>query len=52
MANLHMRSALDRDLAKLQANIVRISSMVEQAVDQAMLALETRNVQIAQQVSR
>ncbi len=50
MANLHMRSALDRDLAKLQANIVRISSMVEQAVDQAMLALETRNVQIAQQV--
>lgn len=50
MTNLHMRSALDRDLAKLQANIVRISSMVEQAVDQSMQALETRNVQIAQQV--
>ena len=47
---LHMRSALDRELAKLQANIVRISSMVEQSIDQAMMALETRNVDMAQQV--
>lgn len=50
MTTLHMRSALDRDLAKLQANIVRISSMVEHAIDSAMLALESNNVQLAQQV--
>lgn len=50
MTTIHMRSALDRDLAKLQASIVRISSMVEQAIDQAMLALNTRNVELAQQV--
>ncbi len=47
---VHMRSALDRELAKLQANIVRISSMVEQAIDQAMIALETGNIDMARQV--
>ncbi len=47
---VHMRSALDRELAKLQANIVRISSMVEQAIELAMTALETGNVDLAHQV--
>lgn len=47
---IRLRSALDKELAKLQANIVRLSSMVEQAIEQAMKALETGNVELAQTV--
>ena len=47
---IRTRSALDKALAKLQANIVRLSSMVEQAIDQAMQALKTRNIELAQTV--
>ena len=47
---IRTRSALDRALAKLQANIVRLSSMVEQAIDQAMQALKTGNLDLAQTV--
>ena len=47
---MRTRSALDKALAKLQANTVRLSSMVEQATEQAMTALSTGNVDLAQSV--
>ncbi|MGB1250599.1 MAG: phosphate signaling complex protein PhoU [Candidatus Promineifilaceae bacterium] len=47
---IRTRSVLDKELAKLQANIVRLSSMVEQALEQSMHALETRNVELAQTI--
>jgi phosphate transport system protein len=46
------RTALDNELNALHDNILRLSSMVDTAIDQAMLALNTRDVALAAQVDR
>lgn len=46
--HIQMRSILDREISKIQADIVRISSMVESAIEQALAAVEERNVEKAQ----
>ncbi len=46
--HIQTRTVLDREISKIQANIVRISSMVENAIQQALAALEERNVEKAQ----
>lgn len=50
MTSITTRSQLDKDLNKLRANIVRLSSMVETAIEQSVLALETHALDIARQV--
>lgn len=47
---LKQRSRLDQELSQLQANIVRLGSMVEVAIEQSMAALETKNLELARQV--
>lgn len=44
------RSILDKELSKLEANIVRLGSMVELSIEQAMRALEGRTLPLARQV--
>lgn len=45
-----IRSILDRELADLNARILRLTSMVEQSLDRAMDALDRRDVILAQEV--
>lgn len=49
---LQSRATLDKELADLNANIVRLSSMADMAVERAMEALDTRNIDLAVQVER
>ena len=44
------RSILDQELAKVRDNILRLTSMVDTAIDQAMTALRGRDVSLAQKV--
>lgn len=44
------RSILDQELAKVRDNILRLTSMVDTAIDQAMIALSGRDVVLAQNV--
>lgn len=44
------RSILDQELAKVRDNILRLTSMVDTAIDQAMIALRGRDVVLAQNV--
>jgi phosphate transport system protein len=44
------RATLDRELADLNANILRLASQVELAIEQAFEALENRDVELAQTV--
>lgn len=45
-----VRSILDRELTILRDNILRISTMVESAIERAVLALKDQNVDLARQV--
>jgi len=45
-----VRSVLDRMLNNMRNNILRLTSMVDAAIEQAMLALSTRDVSLAQSV--
>jgi phosphate transport system protein len=47
----HSRTVLDNELNALSDNILRLSSLVDTAIDQAMDALGTRNVTLANQVA-
>jgi phosphate transport system protein len=47
---LQSRSILDKDLNELKANILQITSLVDTAIEQAMLALDQRDVALAQKV--
>jgi len=47
----HSRTVLDNELNALSDNILRLSSLVDTAIDQAMTALGTRNVTLANQVA-
>ncbi len=47
---LQRRSLLEREIKDLVDNILRLASMVDQAIESAMDALYTRNVQLANEV--
>ena len=49
---LQSRATLDKELADLNADIVRLSSMADAAVERAMEALYSRNSELALQVER
>lgn len=44
------RTVLDREMAELRDNVLRTSSMVDEAIEKAMQALAERNTQLAQEV--
>jgi phosphate transport system protein len=46
----HPRTVLDNELNALRDNILRLASMVDTAIDQAMIALGSRDVALATQV--
>jgi phosphate transport system protein len=46
----HIASAFDRDLEKVQAQIMKMGGLVEDAIRQAVTSLETRDEPLAEQV--
>ena len=52
MNDTHIASAFDRDLEEIQAQIMKMGGMVEQAITQASLSLETRDEALAETVRR
>ncbi len=48
--SLRQRSLLDKELNDLRDNLLRLSSMVDTAIERAMLALDGREVALAEQV--
>lgn len=50
MTHLQSRSILDKELTKMRENILRLASMVDTAIEKAMIALNTRDVGLAQEV--
>lgn len=49
---LQSRATLDRELADLDAEIVKLSTMADMAVERAMQALNTRDTELAAQVEQ
>jgi phosphate transport system protein len=47
---LQQRAVLNRELNELREDILRMSSMIDSAIDKAMIALDTRNVTLAHEV--
>ncbi len=50
MANAHISSAFDTDLAAVQAQIMKMGGLVEDAIRLGIESLETRDQELAQQV--
>ncbi len=50
MNEQHISSAVDRDLESIQAHIMKMGGLVEAAILQSAKALETRDVELANQV--
>ena len=50
MVNTHIASAFDRDLDKIQAQIIKMGSLVETAICDAATAYELRDLELARQV--
>ena len=50
MATSSIRSALDREETRIKDNILRMGSMIESAIDRAIVALKQRDGDLAQQV--
>ena len=50
MTHLQSRSILDKELTKLREDILRLTSMVDIAIEKSMTALENRDVALAQEV--
>lgn len=50
MSNQHISSAFDRDLEAIQAQIMKMGGMVEDAILNAAKSLETRDIELAEQV--
>ncbi len=48
--NDHILSAYDRDLDAIQTNVLKMGGMVEEAITRAITALETKDIELAQQV--
>ncbi|GAB4282141.1 MAG: phosphate signaling complex protein PhoU [Candidatus Promineifilaceae bacterium] len=51
MSHLASRSILDKELNQIRENILRMASMVDEAIEKAFIALQTRDVALAQTVS-
>ncbi len=51
MTHLQSRSILDKELTKMREDILRLTSMVDSAIEKAMTALVTRDVALAQEVT-
>jgi phosphate transport system protein len=47
---VHTRGTLDREMTQIKDDVVRMGSMVEQAVQNAVLALKGRDVEMARQI--
>jgi len=47
---LQQRAVLTRELNELRDDILRMSSMIDSAIDKAMISLDTRNVALAHEV--
>ncbi len=47
---LQQRAVLNRELNELREDILRMSSMIDSAIDKAMIALDTRNVALAHEI--
>lgn len=52
MQDQHIASAFDRDLQEIQARIMKMGGMVEDAIRKSALALETRDSELAEAVRR
>jgi len=50
MTHFQSRSILDKELTKMREDILRLTSMVDTAIEKAMSALDTRDVSLAQEV--
>ena len=50
MTDQHIASAFDRDLEAIQARIMKMGGLVEAAIRNAALSLETRDEELAEQV--
>ncbi len=50
MSEQHIASAFDRDLEAVQAHIMKMGGLVEAAISGAARSLETRDVELAQQI--
>ena len=50
MTNAHISSAFDTDLAAVQAQIMKMGGLVEDAIRLGIESLETRDQELAQQV--
>jgi len=50
MQDTHIASAFDRDLEGIQAQIMKMGGLVEQAINDAALSLETRDKELADKV--
>ena len=50
MSDQHIASAFDRDLEAIQARIMKMGGMVEAAIRNSALSLETRDEELAEQV--
>ena len=48
----HIARAFDRDLEAVQAMIMKMGGLVEAAISQSALALETRDEELSEQVRR
>ena len=48
--SLQQRAVLTRELSELRENILRLSSMIDTAIEKAMIALDTRDVTLAHEV--
>ncbi|KPP88652.1 MAG: phosphate transport system regulatory protein PhoU [Rhodobacteraceae bacterium HLUCCO07] len=52
MTSQHIVSSFDRDLEALQAMIVKMGSQAEKAINNAITALETRDMDLSQKIRR
>ena len=52
MTDQHIASAFDRDLEKIQAQIMKMGGLVENAILEAAVSLEERDEERAEQVRR
>lgn len=48
----HINSAFDRDLEDIQSRIMKMAGLVEQAIHEATRSLETRDVELAEEVRK
>lgn len=47
---LHARSILDRELSDLRGEILQLASLVQEAIDKAIVALNERDLSLAQEI--